>query len=211
MEDPSLLSLILAALGAYIIGSIPTAFLVVKRFAGQNVMELGTGNVGTLNTLRATGSKKLTILVLLGDSGKGALGLLLGYLVALGFGYEPELLMQVAGIVAIAGHNYSAFLKLKGGKGLATALPVLLYLEPVLVAVWVGTFLLTVAVTRLMVMGQIMGTTAAAIVGAAAFGDSSIPVGILAAFIFVKHAPRLRNVFNGTEPKMYYKIKEAGQ
>ncbi len=211
MEDPSLLSLILSALGAYVIGSIPTAFLVVKRFSGQNVMEQGTGNVGTLNTLRATGSKKLTALVLLGDSGKGALALLLSYLVALGFGHEPELLMQVGGLVAIVGHNYSAFLKLKGGKGLATALPVLLYLEPILVGVWVGAFLLSVATTRLMVMGQIMGTVAAAIVGAAAFGDSSIPVGILAALVFIKHAPRLRNVFNGTEPKMYYKIKEAGR
>jgi glycerol-3-phosphate acyltransferase PlsY len=174
-------------------------------------MEQGTGNVGTLNTLRATGSKKLTALVLLGDSGKGALALLLSYLVALGFGHEPELLMQVGGLVAIVGHNYSAFLKLKGGKGLATALPVLLYLEPILVGVWVGAFLLSVATTRLMVMGQIMGTVAAAIVGAAAFGDSSIPVGILAALVFIKHAPRLRNVFNGTEPKMYYKIKEAGR
>ena len=211
MEDPSLLSLILSALGAYVIGSIPTAFLVVKRFSGQNVMEQGTGNVGTLNTLRATGSKKLTALVLLGDSGKGALALLLSYLVALGFGHEPELLMQVGGLVAIVGHNYSAFLKLKGGKGLATALPVLLYLEPILVGVWIGAFLLSVATTRLMVMGQIMGTVAAAIVGAAAFGDSSIPVGILAALVFIKHAPRLRNVFNGTEPKMYYKIKEAGR
>lgn len=211
MEDPSLLSLILAALGAYLIGSIPTAFLVVKQFTGQNVMDKGTGNVGTLNTLRATRSKKLTVMVLFGDSSKGALALLLGYLIAVGFDYESQMLMQVAGIVAVVGHNYSIFLKLKGGKGLATSLPVLLYLEPILLGVWIGTFLLTVASTRLMVVGQITGTVAAAIVGVAVFGESGIPVGILAAFVFIRHAPRLRNVFNGTEPKMYYKIGGAGR
>ena len=165
MEEATIQALILIAIAAYVIGSIPTAVIVVKRFTGRDVMALGSGNVGTLNTLRATNSKKLTLLVLLGDMGKGALALLLGWGVAVGFGYEPELAMTVGGITAIVGHNYSIFLKLKGGKGLATAAPVLLFIEPALAGVWIPTFLVTVALTRLMVAGQILGTVAAGLVG----------------------------------------------
>ncbi|MFQ5875347.1 MAG: glycerol-3-phosphate acyltransferase [Dehalococcoidia bacterium] len=211
MEDASPYVLALIAVGAYLIGSFPTAYVVVKGFAHRNVMEYGTGNVGTLNTLRATNSKTLTIVVLLGDAGKGALALLLGYLVALAFDYDSQLPMRVAGIVSVVGHNYSIFLKLKGGKGLATSLPVLLYLEPALGGVWVGVFLLTVLFTRLMVLGQIMGTVAVPVVGLAFFRNSIVPVVVLAAIVFVKHAPRIRNILNGTEPRMYYKVREVGR
>ena len=208
MEDASPYVLALIALGAYLIGSFPTAYVLVRWFARKNVMEYGTGNVGTLNALRATKSKPLTVGVLLGDVGKGGLALLLGYLVALAFDYDSRVPMEVAGIVAVVGHNYSLFLKFKGGKGLATSLPILLYLEPTLVAVWIGVFLLTVAVTRLLVLGQILGTVAAPVVGLAVFNDSIVPVAILAAIVFVKHSPRLVNIVKGTEPKLHYKIQE---
>ena len=105
--------------------------------------------------------------------------------------------MTVGGITAIVGHNYSIFLKLKGGKGLATAAPVLLFIEPALAGVWIPTFLVTVALTRLMVAGQILGTVAAALVGVFVFPDTAMPVGILSAIIFIKHAPRIKNIING--------------
>ena len=209
MEDPSIQALVLVALGSYVIGSFPTAYVVVRRFTGKNVMEYGTRNIGTLNTLRSTNSKTLTLIVLLGDVGKGGLALLLGYLVSLGFDYASGTPMAVAGITAVVGHNYSAFLKLRGGKGLATAAPVLLYLEPALAAVWIGVFLVTVLVSRLMVMGQISGTVAAPLVGLAFFHDSVVPVGILGAIVFIRHAPRLKKIVKGTEPRMYYRIKEG--
>ncbi|MEE9247197.1 MAG: glycerol-3-phosphate acyltransferase [Dehalococcoidia bacterium] len=209
MEDPSIQALVLVALGSYVIGSFPTAYVVVRRFTGRNVMEYGTGNVGTMNTLRSTNSKTLTLIVLLGDIGKGGLALLLGYLVSLGFDYTSSTTLAVAGITAVVGHNYSVFLKLKGGKGLATAAPVLLYLEPVLCAVWIGVFLLTVLVSRLMVMGQISGTVAAPLLGLVFFYDSVVPVGILSAIVFIRHAPRLKNIVKGTEPRMYYRIREG--
>ena len=71
MDEATIQALIPIAIAAYVIGSIPTAVIVVKRFTGRDVMALGTGNVGTMNTLRATNSKKLTLLVLLGDMGRG--------------------------------------------------------------------------------------------------------------------------------------------
>ena len=211
MDEATIQALIPIAIAAYVIGSIPTAVIVVKRFTGRDVMALGTGNVGTLNTLRATNSKKLTLVVLLGDMGKGALALLLGWGVAVGFGYEAELAMTVAGITSIVGHNYSIFLKLKGGKGLATAFPVLLFIEPALAGVWIATFLVTVALSRYMVAGQIMGTVAAPLVGIFVYPQTAIPAGILAAIIFIKHAPRIKNLIDGTEPRMYYKIRKSGE
>ena len=209
MADPSPFVLAVIALGGYLIGSFPTASMVVKRFAGKNVIEYGTGNVGTLNTLRATNSKTLTIAVLIGDTSKGGLALLLGYLVARTFEYNSWVPMAVAGIAAVVGHNYSFLLKLKGGKGLATSIPVLLFLEPSLVAVWIGVFLLTVLFTRLMVLGQILGTVVVPLVGLVVFSDSIVPVGILGVIVFVKHAPRIRNILNGSEPRMYYKVREV--
>ena len=210
MEEAPILVLIFVALGGFVIGSIPTAVIVVRRFTGKDVMALGTGNVGTMNTLRATNSKKLTLAVLLGDMSKGALALLLGWGVATGFGYEGEMAMTVGGLASIVGHNYSAFLKFKGGKGLATGVPVLLHIEPALVGVWIAAFLITVAVTRLMVGGQIMGTVAAPLVGLFVYPQTAIPAGILAAIIFVKHAPRIKNIIEGSEPRMYYKIRKEG-
>lgn len=211
MSDPSVQALILVALGGYLIGSFPTALLVVRWLTGKDVRSHGSGNIGTLNTLRTTNSKPLTLLVLVGDISKGVLSLILGYLVAEAFDYKSELIMEFGGIAAIVGHNYSAFLKLGGGKGLATALPVLLYLEPTLVGVWLGTFFITVAITRLLVLGQILGTVAVPLVALAAFDDRMIAVGLLAFPIFVRHAPRIKNIINGTEPKMFYKVKGADQ
>ena len=211
MEEAPILALILVALGGAVIGAIPTAVIVVKRFTGKDVMALGTGNVGTMNTLRATNSKKLTLVVLFGDMSKGALALLLGWGVATGFGYQPNLPMTVGGIASIVGHNYSVFLKFKGGKGLATGAPVLLHIEPALAGVWIAAFLITVALSRYMVLGQIMGTVAAPLVGLFVYPQTAIPAGILAAIVFVKHAPRLKNIVEGSEPKMYYKIRKEGE
>ena len=78
MDEATIQALIPIAIAAYVIGSIPTAVIVVKRFTGRDVMALGTGNVGTMNTLRATNSKKLTLVVLLGDMGKGCAGAAVG-------------------------------------------------------------------------------------------------------------------------------------
>ena len=191
------------AAAAYIIGSFPTAYLIVRRFAGRNIMELGSGNVGTLNVLRATGSKVLTAANLLGDVTKGVLAMLLGLGLAAALGRDPAGAMALGGIVAVVGHNYSAFLRLQGGKGIATALPVLFVFEPFLVAVWVATFLVTVAATRILVLGQILGTVVTPIVGYIwfargadtwvnadwfGFTDATFEVAVLAIIVFVRHA-----------------------
>lgn len=201
--------LALIALIGYLVGSFPTGYIIVRRFARKNILEWGTGNVGTLNTLRATNSKLLTLATLSGDVLKGIVALLLGFAIARAGGVETGLGAATGGIMAVLGHNYTVFLKFQGGKGIATSLPVLFYLAPLLVVLWIGVFFLTVATTRLLVLGQILGTVAVPIVGYLLFPYPIVPVSILALLVFVRHASRIRNIVKGTEPKLYYKVGKS--
>ena len=200
--------LAIIALLAYLVGSFPTGYLIVRRFARKNILEWGTGNVGTLNPLRATNSKLLTLATLCGDVLKGIVALFLGIAISRAGGLETGLGAAVGGIMAVVGHNYTVFLKFQGGKGIATSLPVLLYFAPPLVVLWLAVFFVTVAVTRLLVLGQILGTVAVPIVGYLLLPDPIVPVSILALLVFVRHASRIRNIVRGTEPKFYYKLSK---
>jgi glycerol-3-phosphate acyltransferase PlsY len=201
--------LVLIALLGYLFGSFPTAYLLVRRVTGKNILELGTANVGTLNVLRATNSKVMTAVNLLGDVAKGVLALVVGYLLADATGGDGHVGAATGGIASVVGHNYTVFLKFQGGKGIATSLPVLFFLEPLLVPVWIATFFLTVGATRLLVLGQIMGTVVAPIVAVLFFRDDAVAVVILGAIVFIRHAPRIKVILEGKEPKLYYKIDNA--
>ena len=192
----------------YLFGSIPTAYLLVKHFAGKNIMQFGSANVGTTNVLRATNSKVLTLATLAGDMGKTGLAVLVGVLVAQGVGLGQDVGAGVGGIAAIVGHNYSVFLRFRGGKGLVCSAVLAFYFAPALVGLWVLTFALTVAATRLMVVGQMAAMAAMPIFAYFLFPQAAIPSYFAAALVLVRHAPRIKNVLNGTEPKMYYKIRE---
>lgn len=198
--------LALIGLLSYLAGSFPTGYVIVRRFARKNILEWGTGNVGTLNTLRATNSKLLTLATLSGDVLKGTIALLLGIAIATVGGVETGLGAATGGIMAVVGHNYTVFLKFQGGKGIATSFPVLLYFAPPLVVLWFAVFFVTVATTRLLVLGQILATVAVPIVSYLLFPDPIVPVSILALLVFIRHASRIRNIVNGTEPKFYYKL-----
>lgn len=202
--------LVVIAAGTYFLGSIPTAYLVVHRFAGKNIMQWGTGNVGTLNVHRATSSKRLTAVTLLGDVLKGVLALAVGFAIADAMNIDTYLGALTGGVVAVVGHNYSAYLSLKGGKGIATALPVLFFIEPVLVMVWVCAWILTVITSRILVLGQILATVIVPFASYAFFPDEVISVTILGLIVFIKHTPRIPGLIKGTEPKLYYKIDQTG-
>jgi len=116
--------LILIAVAAYLLGSFPTAYLVGTK----DVLRRGSGNVGTMNVLRTTGSKKRAFLTLIFDVAKAVLAVYIAFwLVCLGY----NLLMGtlVASAFVILGHNYSVFLKFKGGRGLASLFGVVLALN----------------------------------------------------------------------------------
>ena len=156
-------ALALSALFGWLIGSVPTAYLLVKRRHGLDVSAEGSGNVGANNALCTSGSKATGALALVGDTLKGILAVLAGQRVVdhfYGFSLEryleiplevqmnlPILIWwwgpSVALLAAIAGHNYNPWLSLKagklvGGKGLATAAGGFLLLTPWLLLVWIA-------------------------------------------------------------------------
>lgn len=116
-----------AALAAYLLGSFPSAYLLVRLVKGVDIRQVGSRNVGALNTYYQVG-KGGAVLVLLADAGKGALAVLLlpGWLGA------PAWSVYLAAPLVVAGHNWPVFLGFRGGKGAATLLGVSLALLPVL-------------------------------------------------------------------------------
>lgn len=131
---------ILFAIFGYLLGSLPFG-LVLARLAGHgDIRKIGSGNIGATNVLR-TGNKKLALATLILDSGKGAAAVLIIQSFA---GYHMAL---IAGLAAVIGHMFPVWLKFKGGKGVATALGMLLAAAPfaglVSCAIWLATALIT--------------------------------------------------------------------
>lgn len=108
---------ILAFLICYLIGSFPTGYLFVKTAHSKDLTKEGSGNVGTLNAVMVSGSKLIGILVLIIDFLKGAVPV---FLLASVFGYDV-ITLYGSSIMLVLGHNFSVWLKFKGGRGLATS------------------------------------------------------------------------------------------
>ena len=120
---------ILLVIGAYLLGSVPAAYLVAKWTRGIDIRKYGSGNVGASNVL-AVASKRWSIPVIIFDLGKGMLAIYVARLIGL------EVYQQVMiGIAAIVGHNWSIFLRFSGGRGFLTLLGVAFILVPKLALV----------------------------------------------------------------------------
>lgn len=182
---------------SYLLGSVPFGFLAA-RIRGVDITKHGSGNTGATNVLRTLGPA-YAIPVLLLDVGKGALSAYLG-LQYLGMGTFGAL---VAGAAAISGHNWSVFLKLRGGKGVATSAGVVLVAFPVLLAVALAVFVLTVIVTRYVSLGSILGSWAAALVSLMPGYTlwERVPVFILVILITYQHRSNIGRLLAGTEHK----------
>ncbi len=116
----------------YLVGSFPTAYLLVRWKSRIDIRTVGSGNVGTLNCYEVTNSKMVGAIVLFADLLKGVLALQLTRMI---LGNEFPLL-ATAGIGSLVGHNFSLWIGFKGGRGLATAAGVMLVLNWMLVPVW---------------------------------------------------------------------------
>lgn len=142
----------LALILAYLLGSIPFGVILSKAMGAGDLRSIGSGNIGATNALR-TGNKKLAAFTLLGDMLKGTAAVLVARLLipeeTLSPAIEPSIVVDsiyvaIAGLAAVLGHVFPVWLKFKGGKGVATALGVLLGLAPLAflaaIATWLGMF-----------------------------------------------------------------------
>jgi len=128
-----IIEFLLLCIGAYLLGSVPFAFLLAKWFYGIDIRQHGTGKVGASNVLRVT-SKWLAVPVAIFDLGKGALMVWAAQLL----GMEAAVQVTV-GLITIAGHNWSVFLRFRGGRGIFTSLGVITILSP-----WLGLIILVI-------------------------------------------------------------------
>lgn len=136
---------------SFFLGSIPSGYLVCRYLKGIDIREYGSGNIGTANTFRVLGVK-YALLVLIGDCLKG---LLAGYLVKLTT-TESITLQLLTGLFAIIGHNWSIFLKFKGGKGIATTFGVILSIYPNIAFISAIIWVALVIVFRFAALGSII-------------------------------------------------------
>jgi len=132
------MSLVIVIVISYLLGSFPTAYLWVKKFSGQDIRKIGSGNVGAMNVVRALKdkSKKLAItgflVVLIIDMAKAALSIFFAQF----FLPLNSLVLILATFFVILGHNYSIFLKFAGGRGAACLIGILLYLDIFSFLIW---------------------------------------------------------------------------
>lgn len=129
---PEVINYTLSFLIGYLIGSFPSAYLLVKWKSSIDLRTSGSGIIGTLNTLEVTGNKWLGITVLIIDMLKGTTATIIGIILW----NEQFYLTAVTGLSAIVGHNFSIWLKFKGGRGLATTAGMMLVLGWIFIALW---------------------------------------------------------------------------
>ncbi|HAD87343.1 MAG TPA: acyl-phosphate glycerol 3-phosphate acyltransferase [Rhodospirillaceae bacterium] len=197
------LALALAAVGGYVLGSIPFG-LVFTRLAGLgDIRQMGSGNIGATNVLR-TGHKGLALATLVCDSGKGAAAAL-----AAAYLWGPEAGMA-AGFAAVFGHNFPVWLGFKGGKGVATTLGVLLAVDFMVGLAVSATWLLVAGAFRYSSLAA-LGALAAAPFYAYWINGQSMTwmAGGLAVLAFIRHKDNIRRLIAREESKIGQKSKPA--
>jgi glycerol-3-phosphate acyltransferase PlsY len=137
-----ILIIILVLIAGYIIGSLPTAFLMARLRKNVDIRDIGSRNMGAMNVFYKIGFSE-GLVVLFVDMGKGALAVAIAYLLGL-----PLLFQMLTGAAVVLGHAFPVFLKFRGGKGGATCIGVLAFLIPWACPFYLGTFLLMLLITR---------------------------------------------------------------
>ena len=188
-------ALLLTAL-AFLLGSLPTGLLIAK-VRGVNLKEVGSGNIGATNVLRTTG-KWAALITLIGDSAKGAVAVLIARYYGVGVFFEG-----VVGLCAVLGHNFSLFLKFRGGKGVATSLGVLTIYSPQTGLFTIIIWLMTVLITRYSSLGALVSFGLLPLSVSILDSKEKVPVLLMMTLlIFVRHKDNIRRIIKGTEPRI---------
>ncbi len=205
----------------YLLGSIPFGALIGKRIAKVDVREHGSGKIGATNVLRTAGKKAAALVVFL-DVSKGVLavvlaGLIVGrtYLVLGDFGLGALVAQVLAALAAIAGHNWSVFLKFHGGRGVATFMGGLIALCPVAAIFGGEIFIIGAGLTKFASLASIAGTVGTYAVLVPLTIMHGFPIEYLAyaligtIIIIVMHRGNIRRLVTGKERKLGEKAERA--
>jgi len=183
---------------AYLIGSIPFALLLARRWGAIDLRRVGSGNLGAANVMRATGITA-GILVAILDITKGAASVMLAARLS-GNAAAPA----AAGLAAIVGHIYPIWLKFRGGKGVATACGVFSVLTPLAIPPALAIFLITVTLTKYISLGSLLATIALPPLAYALGSEAAaVTAACLAATIIVfRHRSNVARLRTGTERRL---------
>lgn len=193
-----------AVLGGYLLGSVPFGLIAARLGGAGDIRQIGSGNIGATNVLR-TGRKDLAAITLIGDAGKGAVAILIAWLMTARLQLDARTTAAAfAGGAAFFGHVFSVFLKFKGGKGVATFFGTLLAIAWPVGLIAGATWL---AMARLFRLSSLAALTAAALAPLFAFAtDRPYPIVVLCAVmgvvIFIRHHDNIRRLLNGTETRI---------
>jgi glycerol-3-phosphate acyltransferase PlsY len=181
---------------SYLLGSIPTGY-IVGAMAGVDIREVGSGNVGATNVARTVG-KKRGLLTLIADVAKGFVPVFIAGRLDL-----SQTAIALVAIAAFLGHLYPMFLKFQGGKGVATALGVLLALAPMATLILTAVFAVVAVSSRFVSLSSIVAALAAPIVlWSLSYSLTVIATGVfLAVMITLRHRGNIQRLLEDTEPK----------
>ena len=208
MNDNTLHILLIVAI-SYLLGSIPTAY-VITRINGKNIFEVGSGNMGGTNVIRALGFW-WGLLVIIVDTSKGGIAITLARLIM----PQNEILATViAGLVAIIGHNWSLFAWvitgiLRGGKGAATAFGTLLFIMPFqVIAGFLGVAGLILMLTRYMSLAVLIAFSVATVWVMMLIYQQMLPpeygvyISLMVVMVFLKFRGNIQRLLDGTERRL---------
>ena len=199
---------------AYLLGSTPTGYTLVKLLKGIDIREIGSGSTGATNVLRALG-KGPGAFVLLVDCLKGVLSIFLVYWLfeftsnnnLIPATVNPEwqpIMVTLAGLAAILGHSKSIFLGFRGGKSVATSLGILLAMNWQVGLATFGVFTVVVAISRIVSFSSICGAIAVSVFMVLLHQPLPyILFGVAGGFyVIIRHRSNIERLFAGTEPKL---------
>ena len=191
-------NLLICAVLGYLLGSVPFAVIVSRAFRLADPRSFGSGNPGATNVLRS-GSKKAAVLTLLGDAAKGWLAMFVAARVGAG-----DTAIAVAGLAAFLGHVVPFTLKFRGGKGVATALGVLLGFSAALAGMTAAIWLSVVLVTRYSSLAALAAAAAAPVLTAWLLGrtETTVLVGVMCGVLVLRHQGNIRKLLAGTESRV---------
>ncbi len=184
-----------AVLGAYLLGAVPFGLLVVRAVTGRDIRKEGSGNIGASNVYRVAGPT-VGVLVLALDLLKGLLPVIFSQRLGL-----DSATIIAAGLAAIAGHNWSVFLRGAGGKGVATSYGVLLALSPVAGLIAAGIWVAVILITRYASLASLLGVLSVPVVmRLRAEPAVHLAFGVaIVVFAFYRHRANIGRLLRGQE------------
>lgn len=197
-NEVGILHFLLGFVLGHVCGSVPSGLWLVQAFHGIDIRNYGSKNIGTTNVFRIVGPKT-AVLVLIADAFKGILAVgIMSY-----FFHNP-LLDVVTALSALLGHNYSLFLGFKGGKGVATALGLLIFMMPKVAVASFGIWLVCVLLTRYVSLGSIMSAIfTPPLAWYLGYPSAYVIFSVVAAFFVVlRHKENIHRLLTGTESKI---------